>query len=663
MAYRSNMRKSGQMTWRPKSNSIDAKTPLQSQTIEQKVNLEQGKNNMQNGQHIRNGKRHEKSTEKQEGPSAYTYNVQSDNTETAQQNPASTDTWKNSKKQKSLSGSMHNTQNNGAQTAQHNAVITGNGQDTSTRNTPDASTHYVQHSNIQNAPRNQVGQYIAQNSSANNWPTDSTYHQPGYDMPNAQGDSHNAQENDAYDMQAKSMVDEPFDKWNPAHQRLMQNTTYGLLKWDESSELADARYEILHFRTVKCPYEDECPRKDSGYCDRAHTPFQVRRCPVFPDGRIRYSNVKCPMIAPYNYECQMGSSCPYAHTASEITYHPLVYRTRKCQVANCRDLCCSFAHSDHEIRNGMELCGAGKCCKTRFCAKYPAPCDKLFCKWAHSRDDIQAELLTEEEEAYVDEDNGVEVPAGKLAFFLKYRYKTMPCPIGKVHNWQTCAYAHGAHDIRRDPRVHKYSAVQCVHRERSFDNICPFRNECKNAHGIKEMMYHPDNMRSKECLDFMYLGSCRLGKRCPHLHSANKMISDHIAEDSTSDSLLEDRLGAVQENQDCDAKIYRLFYHFDKDEDGYLSHAVELREFVCAIGSSPLCEEEYEALCDTLGKFMELSRPDIGLSLDEFEASYRQFGSEIVDRDYDFVFKTVNAAANDEHYAASRYYATTIPVC
>jgi len=406
--------------------------------------------------------------------------------------------------------------------------------------------------------------------------------------------------------------------------------------WDEAVEKPDARFEILHFRTIKCPYKDECTRKDSGLCDRVHLDSQLRRCPVFSDGKLRYSSVKCANVIDKVEDCPAGNSCAFAHTTLEVAYHPFVYRTKFCPNASCIDVLCAFAHTKEELRNGMQMCGADKAFKTRFCTAYPGPCTKMVCHMAHSREEIQRQLLTEEEESYLKfghEDSS------KLKSFLKYRFKTLHCPYGKVHDWQKCPYAHNIQDIRRNPSLYKYSPKLCQNWDSHSDSHCPLRLDCPHAHGPKESLYHPESLHTKPCTDFLRHGRCNRELRCAYFHSPEESAANTTDTETPQNSQTNnlDILSNTTQSA-MEAQVCRLFYHFDEDVDGFLSKKRELRKFVEVIGNSPLRDEEYQGFCEKLERTIQLSNPTLGITMEELQASYRDFGTEIVDRDYDRVF-------------------------
>jgi len=145
--------------------------------------------------------------------------------------------------------------------------------------------------------------------------------------------------------------------------------------------------------------------------------------------------------------------------------------------------------------------------KQRFCATFPdvARCRHGgSCSFAHSRDEIQAPLLTSDEEA--------RVPGALTENFFTERFKTLWCPVGAQHDWQTCMYAHTYQDARRPPSI-GYGFQLCPYWSKKETNLpysqrCPLGPRCPYAHGAKEQLYHPRYFRTLACRDLMR-------KQCP----------------------------------------------------------------------------------------------------------------------------------------------------
>lgn len=145
--------------------------------------------------------------------------------------------------------------------------------------------------------------------------------------------------------------------------------------------------------------------------------------------------------------------------------------------------------------------------KKRFCASYPnvAQCRRgKACAFAHSREELRVQLLTEDEENQFPDAMGCD--------FFMTKYKTLWCPVGVQHDWLKCPYAHNYQDARRPVHI-GYGAKLCpfwskkqVHEE--YSQRCPLGLRCPYAHGAKEQLYHPQYFRTAVCRDLR-------GRRCP----------------------------------------------------------------------------------------------------------------------------------------------------
>lgn len=148
--------------------------------------------------------------------------------------------------------------------------------------------------------------------------------------------------------------------------------------------------------------------------------------------------------------------------------------------------------------------------KQRFCATYPnvSRCRHgTHCSFAHTREEVTAPLLTpEEEEAQ---------PQALTVEFFTQKFKTMWCPVGAQHDWQSCMYAHTYQDVRRPPSL-GYGHQLCPYWNKKETNLsysqrCPLGLRCSYAHGAKEQLYHPHYFRTLVCRDLQR-------RRCPRSH-------------------------------------------------------------------------------------------------------------------------------------------------
>ncbi|ANQ09500.1 Zinc finger protein [Plasmodium coatneyi] len=95
-------------------------------------------------------------------------------------------------------------------------------------------------------------------------------------------------------------------------------------------------------------------------CQYSHNEFWNRRCPFYlsDSSFIRYITVMCPDVetkadGSINSLCLRGGECPFAHSAEEILYHPLYYKTKRCEdykKGSCNTYYCPFIHGLAETR-------------------------------------------------------------------------------------------------------------------------------------------------------------------------------------------------------------------------------------------------------------------------------------------------------------------------
>uniref|UniRef100_A0A7S4QIU1 C3H1-type domain-containing protein n=1 Tax=Alexandrium monilatum TaxID=311494 RepID=A0A7S4QIU1_9DINO len=343
--------------------------------------------------------------------------------------------------------------------------------------------------------------------------------------------------------------------------------------WQEVGELGDHRQYIFHYHTMMCPQfaNGYCPRHKGSrsappQCFCYHFESQRRRPLVDTlTGQLRYWDVLCEHVAE-GEECPCGDLCPFAHTREEISYHAAKYKTKICNDRDCRgqEVCC-FAHGESELRRhalerysywsawpagtqggprlshfasdvvlvaGSGLGAAGgrggstgalyhpKVYKHRFCASYPhvVSCRRGdSCAFAHSREEIRTPLLAAEEEE--------QRPSALTNDFFMYRFKTLWCPVGVQHDWQTCVYAHNYQDARRHPGI-GYGPRPCPYWKRKetsleYSQRCPLGVRCPFSHGAKEQLYHPAYFKTVTCQDWPN-SNCPRSRLCAFWHKRSQ---------------------------------------------------------------------------------------------------------------------------------------------
>mmetsp|Transcript_3148 Transcript_3148/g.9169 ORF Transcript_3148/g.9169 Transcript_3148/m.9169 type:complete len:436 (-) Transcript_3148:401-1708(-) len=239
------------------------------------------------------------------------------------------------------------------------------------------------------------------------------------------------------------------------------------------------------------------------------------------------------------------------------SYHLAKYKTRRCNGRACRgEAMCCFAHSDSELRvwgperhsywtidtppgQGIsaQALHAGSDWpvttsdewrrpnyqrtqptrqKQRFCASFPttSQCRRgAACAFAHTREEVRTPLLSIDQEQ--------QATAALTEEFFMYKFKTLWCPIGVQHDWQTCVYAHNYQDARRMVSI-AYGPQPCPYWSKKDPNAeysqrCPLGLRCPFSHGAKEQLYHPRYFRTVICRD-LRAKICPRQKLCAFFH-------------------------------------------------------------------------------------------------------------------------------------------------
>lgn len=337
--------------------------------------------------------------------------------------------------------------------------------------------------------------------------------------------------------------------------------------WSEADELLDHRSTMFAFNAEHCEdfQNGTCSfhrgKGKTSPCFCYHFDFEYRRPPIDSStGRLLYWDIPCSSTTS-EVPCPHGHLCVYAHSLDEISYHPAKYKTRLCNGRNCRGLAtCCFAHGVEELRSwaqeryscatnnpGLWKAAPGAASaeanlgssafssragasagaaaaivapsfrpKQRFCASFPdiGQCRRgSACAFAHSREEICTPLLSKEEEQ--------QEQSALTEIFFMYSFKTLWCPIGVQHDWQTCVYAHNYQDARRKvsigygPRPCPYWAKKDTGAD--YSSRCPFGLRCPYSHGAKEQLYHPMYFRTVICRD-LRAKACPRQKLCAFFH-------------------------------------------------------------------------------------------------------------------------------------------------
>ena len=203
------------------------------------------------------------------------------------------------------------------------------------------------------------------------------------------------------------------------------------------------RAYITNFRVSRC--FEKCSQKE---CLKLHTNQSPRRVPLpTPDGNWNYLPKMCKNLN----SCKMGDRCHFAHSRSECSYHPLLYKVNDCKIPS------------KEI---------GKCSKWGF-----------DCSFAHEAPDRRTKGL-------------------QKLLPERVTYKTLRC-MQNLCKDQECVYFHTNNERRRPQGEFEYDCVPCkfVFVNRSFLNPdhCPLKDRCNLAHTKNEIYYHLKVFRTKVC--------------------------------------------------------------------------------------------------------------------------------------------------------------------
>jgi len=235
------------------------------------------------------------------------------------------------------------------------------------------------------------------------------------------------------------------------------------------------RWIIDEFKTAPCDVSvSPASAHDHRACAYFHNERDRRRPLVISDrGLPNYFGSPCPDRFDDLRRCARGDSCTMCHSTAELLYHVDFFRKRLCHQA--------------------QRCPRGK-----------------LCAFAHSRDDLLVPHFGEAVEASPSEE------------FIAFKFKTEWCPVGGLHDWESCVYAHTFRDWRRHPSL-GYSSHPCPEWARSvasgaqevgYAKRCHLGLGCPLAHGAKEQLYHPGFYKTHPCNDLF----CRRGTLCAFTH-------------------------------------------------------------------------------------------------------------------------------------------------
>lgn len=341
--------------------------------------------------------------------------------------------------------------------------------------------------------------------------------------------------------------------------------------YDFSKESDETNRIILQCLTQPCSdfSEGRCQFVRPPTCFFYHNVIHKRRPVVNKEGKLLYWDKICNSMSSKG-GCTKGDMCEFAHTKTEITYHPAKFWTKLCNAVECRGTVCCFAHSGEKLRlsayfeysslsratrsfDSSRLCRSdssddastvssavlsnrltGLYMITHLCIMFPdkiAECEKGDkCEFVHSLSELLTPLL----------DPGIDD-------FYQVRFKTHWCPSNELHDWNVCIYGHNWTDMRRPPKI-GYGPLVCPVWEASnpqaaYNQRCLYGLRCPFSHGMRETMYHPSHYKVNECGEWSYERGCQRGDSCAFYHDiAEKRVNNRSTIVYAYDKLLDKAL-------------------------------------------------------------------------------------------------------------------------
>ncbi len=224
-------------------------------------------------------------------------------------------------------------------------------------------------------------------------------------------------------------------------------------------------------------------------CFNSHNKTPIRRRAVRLPIRFNYVAKMCIK------KCKDRENCRFAHNMLEVMFHPSVFRTLMCQHDYVNGVCvkngrtCAFAHFPEQLRVGiaestpanLEYCPGElemiEHYKVHPCEGFPFRC---ACNGFCYHTDTERRR------------KGV------------INYLPFPC-----QNIKPSKKQYWSSNPENDSECHSICPDDC--REGAWN--------CLYCHTYVEMMYHPDNFRTKMCTSPF----CIFGNFCAHAHSVTEL--------------------------------------------------------------------------------------------------------------------------------------------
>lgn len=226
-------------------------------------------------------------------------------------------------------------------------------------------------------------------------------------------------------------------------------------------------------------------------------------------------------------ECREAECC-FAHSTTEVLYHPMLYKTKMCDQGPLQDgVCtkfgphCPFIHIE---KDGAGLPGLPYNRNSPF--QKPPLMPNLESQRAYKQ----------ETRTYLD--TYTELPKSRThiishsasfpvqnSCFNRATYKVFPCSTPACKRNVYCMGYHTLEERRR-AEDQQYSQQPCGYvyfgEERGFEDIgkCPMGDKCTYSHTENEVYFHKRMYKQKPCLNYLQRSSCP-HPYCPFLHDRN----------------------------------------------------------------------------------------------------------------------------------------------
>ena len=281
--------------------------------------------------------------------------------------------------------------------------------------------------------------------------------------------------------------------------------------------------------------------------------YRKNRKTLIRNGNMNYNYY--PIMCKEKLQCN-NQSCNLSHSEEEIKYHPILFKTKKCNddchMSICFDIAyqkihqlqvsnfdvqdnenkvtlflCPYYHSINDYNNQMNMQNINYFkLKTIF--------------YKRLRDFYLSELSEEVEHFYscnlkilesLNQNNTIDIDDQIINFlgFDLETFKVYPCSNENLCKWNSsekeklCLFYHSKSDsLRRPLKLYQYSEDLC---ENKLNSRCKLEDFCPKSHSKYEYYYHPLNFRKiRKCINkkIKKFPICELISTCYGYHNNNE---------------------------------------------------------------------------------------------------------------------------------------------